>query len=208
MPDLKILGRKNSVNVQKVMWCLDELNIAATREDYGGAFGGNRTEDYLSMNPNGKVPTMIDGDFILWESQAIVRYLAENYASAPFFPNALNERYLCHQWMDFYIAELHPAMTTIFWTLIRTAPADRDNIALEKAINIANLAWKIVDKHLSQSEYMVGNTFTFGDIPLGCAAYRWHNLEITRDDLPHLKRWYQELTNRPSFQKHVMLPLT
>jgi len=205
---IKILGRQNSVNVQKVMWCTAELNLEVTRTDVGGAFGGNNTDEYLAMNPNGLVPTMIDGETVLWESNTIVRYLCESNPESSWYPTTIDKRGQASQWMDWYLTRLHPSMTVIFWTLIRTAVEDRDLRALEKAIIAAGDIWAIVDQHLSRQDFMTGPEPTMGDIPLGCAAYRWHEMDFERPDLPNLTAWYQRLNSRPAYQQHVMLPLT
>ncbi|NQW00442.1 MAG: glutathione S-transferase family protein [Rhodospirillales bacterium] len=205
---IQILGRPNSVNVQKVMWSAAEIGISVDRHDIGGAFGGNDTADYLSKNPNGRVPTLVDGDFILWESNAIVRYLSEAHGASPWFPDSLEERALCNQWMDWYISTLHPSMTVIFWQLIRTPDKDRDYAGLAAAIEEAGLFWAMLDKHLANHAFVVGDDLTMGDVPLGCAAYRWHSMEIARPDLPNLKRWWQSLAARDAYKQHVMLPLT
>jgi len=205
---VRVLGRANSINVQKVMWIAAEIGLDVERVDVGGSFGGNDTSDYLAKNPNGRVPTLEDGDFILWESNSIVRYLTEKYGSAPWKPAKVEDTFHAHQWMDFYLTTLHPAMTTLFWTLIRTKPEDRDMDAFKKAEKEAAKAWAIVDNHLKDNPFMTGTAPTMGDIPLGCAAYRWHNLDVERPDLPHLKRWYESFAGRLAYQENVMLPLT
>ena len=123
---LRVLGRRTSVNVQKVMWLAAELDLEIERVDIGGPFGGNDDPDYLSKNPNGLVPTLEDGDFILWESHSILRYISEKYGRSPWSPEDETGRALASQWMDWYLTKLHPHMTVIFWQLIRTAPEDRD----------------------------------------------------------------------------------
>ena len=117
---ITILGRKNSINVQKVMWTSSEIGCQTQRRDVGGEFGGNNSAEYLKNNPTGQIPTLIDGNYILWESNTVVRYLSEVYGTSPWQPKDKKIRFLGHQWMDFYIASLHPVMTTIFWQLIRT----------------------------------------------------------------------------------------
>ena len=205
---IKILGRPNSVNVQKVMWCTAELGLAVDRTDIGGAFGGNNTPEYLSMNPNGLIPTMIDGETILWESHTIVRYLCETQQQSPWYPDTPAKRGEASQWMDWYLTRLHPSMTTIFWTLIRTPTEDRNLETLEQAIASAGDLWALIDNHLSDRDYMTGDQRTMADIPLGCAAWRWHEMDIKRPNLPNLKAWYERLAARPAYQQHVMLPLT
>lgn len=205
---IQILGRPNSVNVQKVMWSAAEIGVPVERHDIGGAFGGNNTEDYLSKNPNGIVPTLVDGDFVLWESNSIVRYLSEAHGSAPWFPTSVEDRAHCSQWLDWYLTTLHAPMTTIFWQLVRTSAEDRDQAALDAAVVNAGKLWAKLDNHLASRSYVTGDALTMGDVAVGCAAYRWHAVDITRPDLPNLKRWWDDLASRDAYQQHVMLPLT
>lgn len=205
---VRILGRANSINVQKVMWLAAEIGLDIERFDVGGAFGGNDTPEYLAKNPSGKIPTMEDGDFVLWESNSIVRYLAEKYGSSPWYPALVEDRYSASQWMDHYIATHHPSMTTIFYNLIRMTPEERDDKVVAKCVETLSGAWAVVDRHLAENEFLTGTAPTMGDVPMGCAAYRWHTLDIERPDLPHLRRWYEALASRSAFKEHVMLPLT
>jgi glutathione S-transferase len=190
------------------MWCAAEIGLDVTRSDIGGAYGGNDTRDYLARNPNGKIPTLIDDDYVLWESNAIVRYLSEQYGSAPWFPETVRDRGLASQWMDWYLTSLHPFMTIIFWQLIRTAPEERDALAIQSAGEEAGALWSILDAHLATSRYVLGDQPGMADVPLGCAAYRWFELDIERPDLPHLSDWQHRLAERPAYHQHVMLPLT
>lgn len=205
---VRVLGRANSINVQKVMWLAAEIGLDVDRLDVGGAFGVNDTPAYLAKNPTGRVPTLEDGDYVLWESNSIVRYLAEAYGSSPWYPVNIGDRYHAHQWMDFYIANVHAHMTVLFWTLIRTPPEKRDQAAFDKALKDCGTQWALVDAHLADNAFMTGTAPSMGDIPLGCAAYRWHNLDMPIPDLPHLKRWYESLASRLAFQENVMLPMT
>lgn len=205
---IRILGRANSINVQKVMWIGAELGLNIDRLDVGGSFGGNDQPEYLAKNPTGKIPTLEDGDFVLWESHSIVRYLAETYGASPWWPENTATRYHANQWMDFYLTTLHPHMTIMFYQLIRTAPENRDQGKIDSALAEAVKFWELVDAHLADNTFMTGQTLTMGDVPLGCSAYRWHNMDLDRPDLPNLKRWYETLAERPSFQENVMLPLT
>jgi glutathione S-transferase len=190
------------------MWIAAEIGLDVERIDVGGSFGGNDQADYLAKNPNGRVPTLEDGDFVLWESNAIVRYLTEKYGSAPWKPSRVEDTFHAHQWMDFYLTTLHPSMTVLFWTLVRTPPEKRDAAAFDKALIEAGKAWQIVDDHLADNTFLTGTAPTMGDVPLGCAAYRWHNLELDRPELPNLKRWYDAFAGRLAYQENVMLPLT
>ena len=204
---LRILGRSSSINVQKVMWFTAELNLEVERVDIGGKFGGNDTPEYLGLNPNGLVPTLEDGDFVLWESQSIVRYVAEAYGGPPWFPADAQSRGLANQWMDWYLTRLHPPMTVIFWTLIRTAPEDRDQEAFDEAIEKATELWTLVDKHLEKSDFMTGAEPTMGDIPIGCSVNRWYTMDVKRPSLTNLEAWHGKLKERPAYQEHVMVPL-
>lgn len=205
---LRVLGRANSINVQKVMWCAGELGLDVERIDVGGAFGGNDQPDYLAKNPTGLVPTLEDHGFVLWESNTIVRYLCETYGEAPWRPADVAGRYHAQQWMDFYLSQIHAQMTVIFWGLIRTPPEKRDMAAIEAARDKAAKWWALVDGQLAGHNYITGDDPTFGDIPLGCAAYRWHELDIARPDLKNLRAYYDRLAERPAFRDNVMLPLT
>lgn len=205
---VRVLGRANSINVQKVMWIAAEIGLDIDRVDVGGAFGGNDTPEYLAKNPTGRIPMLEDGDFFLWESNSIVRYIAEKYGSSPWYPAIFEDQYRASQWMDNYISTLHPPMTVIFWQLIRTAPEDRDQVSFKKSLETLNAAWAVVDAHLADNKFLTGTAPTMADVPMGCAAYRWHTLDIDRPNLPNLKRWYESLASRSAFKEHVMLPLT
>ncbi len=205
---VRILGRANSINVQKVMWLAGEIGLEVERVDVGGAFGGNDQPEYLTKNPTGRIPTLEDGDFVLWESNSIVRYLAETYGKDPWQPEDTATRHHASQWMDWYIATMHAPMTVIFWQLIRTNPEDRDDAAVAQAVIQASEYWAIVDSHLANRPFLTGDVPNIGDIPLGCAAYRWHNMDVDRPDLVNLRRWYDSLNARRAFKDHVMLPLT
>jgi len=205
---LKILGRNNSSNVQKVLWALGELGLEYTRDDIGGPFGGNRETDYLIMNPNGLVPTLIDGDTVLWESNVIVRYLARKYAPNSLLPDSLTDLARAEQWMDWQQTVVAPAHFPVFWGLIRTAPEDRDLDAINNGRDRFEQVMTILDHHLSDSPFVAGESLSMADIPVGIMVYRWFTLDIERMELPSLHRWYQRLTDRPAYKDTVMIGLT
>lgn len=205
---IKIWGRKDSSNVQKVLWCCDELGINYERVDLGGAFGGNKEKPYLNLNPNGVVPTIEDGSFILWESNSIVRYLVDKYGEGRLLPATPEGQANANRWMDWQLTTLGPAMVPLFWGLIRTPEEKRDKAAIESARQKAIKAWQILDNHLATNSYLAGNAFTIGDIPLGVWIYRWLHLPIERPKLENVDAWYKRLCQRPPYKTHILIPMT
>jgi glutathione S-transferase len=204
---IKVLGRLTSINVQKVMWCIDELGLQHERTDLGGPFGGNKEPAYLAKNPNGVVPTIEDDGFVLWESNSCVRYIASKYGAGSLWPTDPTVRGDSERWMDWQLSTLGAPMTTVFWTFVRTKPEDRDLKAAEAAAKRLNELYPMVDKALAGRRFLAGDQLTVGDIALGGFAYRWYNLPIERAKLPNLEAWYARLGERPAYKKNVMNPL-
>jgi glutathione S-transferase len=205
---LKIWGRRNSINVQKVLWCCGELGLPYERVDAGMQFGVNDTPEYRAMNPNGLIPTIEDEGLVLWESHAIVRYLARRHGMGSLFPADEKVAADADRWMEWYSTTLWPAMRPVFWNLVRIPPEKR-NLA-EVSDNRAKLLdyFGIVDRELARKAYMAGTSFSMGDIPLGVTAFRWFNLPLERPAMANLERWYGRLCERPAFREHCMAPLT
>ena len=206
---LTIWGRANSINVQKVLWCCSELNLKYERIDAGMKFGVNDTPEYKAMNPNALVPTMSDDGFILWESQAIVRYLARKHGLGTLCPSDLRACADADRWMDWNATTVWLNLRPIFWGLVRTPPEKRDLALINESRNklAANLA--ILDSHLAKRAYVSGDTLTMGDIPLGTAVQRWFNLPIERENFSNLESYYRRLQERAPFKQRVdLLPLT
>ena len=204
----KILGRKNSSNVMKVLWCCDEIGIPFDRLDVGGPFGYEHVENYSALNPNQRVPTIDDDGFILWESNVIVRYLAEKHSRGKLFPSDSETRWEAEKWMDWQQTSIRASMLIVFRGLIRTPPEDRNPEAIENGRRAAAEAWGILDRHLLGRNFVTGDEFTMGDIPVGSDVYRWFTLDIERPPLPNLEEWYGRLCARKPYQTHCMLPLT
>ena len=200
---LKIWGRNTSANVQKVMWAIGELGIEHERFDVGGAYGKNREPTYLRMNPNGLVPTLQDGDFTLWESNAIIRYLATEYGMGKLAPSDAKTRAIADQWMDWQTTVVFPAIMPVFLGLIRTPEAKRDMALISASQTKSIEAMKILDAQLARTAFVAGKEFSMGDIPLGVMAYRFRQLCAERPEMPHLERWYAEIGKRPAFKLHV-----
>ena len=207
---LKIWGRANSVNVQKLLWCCDELSLPFERVDAGLQFGRVNDPDYRELNPNGQIPTLVDGTFVLWESNAILRYLAMQYgAASSLYPADPKLRASIDRWLDWSLSTLVPAERPVFLTLVRTAPAERDMEALAANVKTLIARWKVIDGHLQGRFHLEGDRFTIADIVLGAFAKRWFGVEgIDRPPMPSLQRWYQRLTQRAAFKKYIDLPLT
>jgi glutathione S-transferase len=205
---LKIWGRKNSINVQKVLWACAELNLKFERIDAGGQFGVNNTPEYLAMNPNGRVPTISDDGFILWESHVIVRYLARAHGKGSLWPADDKVNADADRWMEWYSTTLWPLLQPVFWNLVRVAPEKRDPKLIEDARKKLADGLKIVENALSSRPYIAGGAFTMGDIPMGVALHRWFLLPIERPDYPKLKAYYDRLAGRPAFQEHCSAPLS
>jgi glutathione S-transferase len=206
---LTIYGRTNSVNVQKVLWCLAELEVAHERIDAGLAYGKNHDAWYLALNPNGRVPLLVDGAFSLWESNTIVRYLAGKHGAGSLWPTNPETRALAERWMDWQLSTSLRPVTIAFQGLIRTLPEARDPTAIAAAVQEANAAFGILDAHLTAQPYVAGDGFTMGDIPVGALAYRWLALAgIERPPFQALTAWQTRLAARPAFRRHVMLPLS
>jgi len=203
---LKIWGRTSSVNVQKVLWCCEEIGLDYQRIDAGGAFGIVDTPEYRRRNPNGLVPTIEDDGFVLWESNAIVRYLAAKHSS-PMWPTDPRTGAEADQWMD-WSHTFWGALRTAFLGLIRTPPAERNEAAIAESLRKSEDLLQLVDDHLRSRAYLAGGEFTVGDIPLGSGIWRWMAMPIERRARPHVERWFERLGERPVYRKIVMSPLT
>ena len=198
-------GRETSANVMKVAWLAAETGIKIDRRDVGGPFGGTDTPEFRAMNPNGTVPVLQDGDFCLFESNAIVRHLAETRCGAPWYPADPKDRAIANQWMDWGAIEVAEPMVKLFIQYVRTAEADRDAGIIAAALERATTKWGILDAALADRAYLLGDTLTMADIPPGCWVQRWFALPVERPDLPNLKAWYERLAARPAYRRHVLL---
>ncbi|MEC5318551.1 glutathione S-transferase [Brenneria populi subsp. brevivirga] len=202
-----IWGRENSTNVKKVLWCAAELALPYRHIPAGGQFGRNHDADYLAMNPNGLIPCLQDDERVLWESNTIVRYLAAQYGTDSLYIADAGARASAEKWMDWAIS-LAGAFGGVFINMVRVAPEKRDMALVEKGMAECERLLAIADSALARQPWLSGDKFGIGDIPLGCIIYGWLNMDITRQPRPHLERWYQQLTQRPAYQKHVMIPLS
>jgi len=205
---LKIWGRTYSVNVKKVLWCADELGLQYERTDAGLQFGVVNEPWYRKMNPNGLVPTIEDDGFILWESNAVVRYLAARYGSGTLWPADPGERASSDKWMDWTTSTFAPSYRDVFWGLVRTPPEKRNMEQIEASRKKCADLLRIVDAALEGRRFINGAELSMGDIPLGCLVYGWYAMPIERPAMKNLDAWYRRLGERPAYRKNVMLPLS
>jgi glutathione S-transferase len=204
---LTIWGRRTSSNVQALMWCIGELGLAFDRLDVGHRHGGNDTPEFLQMNPNGTVPVLRDGSAeTLWETGAILRYLANRYATAPFWPPDVETRAQIDKWAEWSKVNIALNFTgPIFWRVIRTAQSDRDEAAIREALRILAIRLNIAEAQLRRRAFLAGDNFTLADIQFGHVLYRYFDIAIDRPEHPALQRYYDRLRRRPAFQEHVMV---
>jgi glutathione S-transferase len=204
-----IWGRATSSNVRKVIWLLDELELPYERIDAGGEFGKTDTAEYRAMNPTGLVPTLQEGNFTLFESNAILRYLCDAYAPLdPVWPRDLRQRANVDRWMDFQQTVINRPQTVVFISLARTPPEKRDMAALAAATKEAARGWGMVDAALAGRPYVAGEAFSLADICLGVHVHRWLNLPVEgRPDLPRLADWYGRLMQRPVYVRRCAGPI-
>jgi glutathione S-transferase len=204
---LTIWGRKSSFNVQKVMWLVGELGLEHKHIEIGGQFGGLDAPEFLALNPHGKIPVMDDRGVIVWESHAILRYLAARYGQDVFWRDAPAERSLSDRWMDWAHTTLQPDfLGGVFWGFYRTPEPQRDLPAIKNKVDACMRHFRLLDGELAGRNYMLGDALTLADIPLGTHLYRYFNIDIARPRVPHVEAWYRRLEERPAFRQHVMVP--
>lgn len=204
---IRVWGRKTSSNVQALMWCIGELGLEYERFDIGHKYGGNDTPEFLAMNPNGTVPVIRDGEGQpLWETGAILRYLAEKYGADEFWPKDGERRAQIDKWTEW--AKIGVAMNftaPVFWMVVRTAAKDQDLQALEKSLQNLNKKLVIAEAQIAQQGYLAGNAFSLADIQFGHSLFRYFDIAIERPSYPAIEQYYQKLTQRPAFAEHVMV---
>jgi glutathione S-transferase len=201
---LKILGRISSINVRKVLWCCDELGLAYEREDWGAGFRSAQSAEYLQWNPNGQIPVLLDGDFVLWESNSILRYLANAHGGEALYPTAPRARARVDQWLDWQASELNPAWNYAYLALVKQQPSEPDPQRLAQGVTAWNGRIAILEAHLAQhGPYVAGELFSLADIVLGLSTQRWRSTPGNKPALRHVDAWFERLRPRPGFNEHV-----
>ncbi|MCD2323865.1 glutathione S-transferase family protein [Sphingomonas sp. IC-56] len=202
---LTIWGRLNSHNVKKVAWFAEELGIPYVRHDVGGSFGIDAA--YLAKNPNALIPTIEDGEVTLWESNAILRYLAARHGGERFWPADSAQRALADRWMDWQFGYAD-AQRDAFFNLVRRQHDARDAGAIARSAEACAKQMAILDRYLAEAAWLSGADFGIGDVPMGVYAHTWFTLAIDRPRLEHVEAWYARLRERPGYAREVMIPLT
>jgi len=203
---IKVWGRRNSLNVQKVLWLVGELNLPHERVDAGGPFGRLSEPQFGALNPNRLVPVLEDDGLAIWESHSILRYLAARYGGEEYWPADAGARSVFDRWMDWCQAHWQPAfLTGVFWGFYRTPEPGRDWNAIKRSIGLCSELMRIVEADLKERSYLAADRITLGDIPLGTSLYRYFELEIDRPSLPRVEAWYARLKGRPAYREHVMV---
>ncbi len=204
---LTVWGRKTSSNVQALMWCIGELGLAHQRIDIGHRFGGNDSEEYLALNPNGTVPVLQDDDNApLWETGSILRYLANAYGGEEFWPRELLAQANVDRWAEW--AKLNVALkftVPIFWRVVRTPPDKRDPVAIKRATDGLEHFLRIANSQLMKHSFLVGDNLTLADIQFGHILFRYYDIDIVRSELPAVHHYFLNLKSRPAFQQHIMV---
>jgi glutathione S-transferase len=201
---ITVWGRKNSVNVQKVLWALEELDVPYRRENIGGSFGGNHDADFLAMNPMGLVPVIRDGDVTMFESNAIVRYLSSRFRDGLLRPADHRSLAMAEQWMEWTQVNFYRPVQTLFINRVRSLPENRDVTAAATAEKQAAEVLKVADGWIARHDWFAGQAFSFGDIAMGALLWRYMGIDCTRPQMPHLMEWFEAVQEREAFRRAVM----
>lgn len=204
---LKIWGRRDSFNVQKVMWLVGELGLEHGHIPAGGSHGGLDDPVFRAMNPHGKVPVIEDGGTVVWESHAILRYLAATYGGGDLWPADPAARSQADRWIDWSATTLQPDfLTGVFWGFYRTPEAQRDSVAVASKVAACARHMRQLDRALADRPWLGGDRFGLADIPAGTNLFRYFGVAVERPAVPNVEDWYRRLQERPAYRTHVMLP--
>lgn len=198
---LRILGKASSINVRKVLWTCAELQLPFDREDWGSGFQATHTPEFLALNPCAMVPVIQDGDFTLWESNTIIRYLVANYPGADLYPTEPRARARVDQWIDWQASELNRSWSYAFTSLVRRSPDYQDSAALARGIEQWSKNMDILNRQLEKTGgYVSGERFSLADIPIGLSVNRWFETPLGHPDYPAVRTYYERLSQREGFR--------
>ncbi|MEM7046470.1 MAG: glutathione S-transferase family protein [Pseudomonadota bacterium] len=217
---ITIYGRTTSSNVHKVLWCCHDLKIEHKQVDIGGPFGGTDTQAFGQMNPNRTVPVMDHDGFTLWESNAIMRYLASQFGNGALYPADPQARARVDQWLDWSMGAVQIPIIPVFLTLYRTPEPERDMDAVNRGLAAVSDAWRLLEDHFAgggdgsqagsragSRAFICGEALSLADIALSTWVYRWHEMDIDRPDLPHLRAWRDRLATYDAYQTYINHPI-
>ncbi|MBG7024110.1 glutathione S-transferase [Pseudomonas aeruginosa] len=200
---LEILGKASSINVRKVLWTCAELDLPYRREDWGSGFRDTREAEFLALNPNAMVPVLRDGELVLWESNSIIRYLANRYADERLYPRRAAARARVDQWLDWQASDLNRSWSYAFMSLVRQSPAHRDAAQVEASLRDWTGFMEILEGQLLRTDaYVAGETFSLADIAIGLSVNRWYETPFEHPSLPAVHAYYERLGARPGFLAH------
>jgi glutathione S-transferase len=200
---ITILGKASSINVRKVLWACAELNLPFEREDWGNGFRSTDAPEFLGMNPNGLVPVIRDGDFVLWESNTIIRYLASQYGGAWLYPADPRDRARVDQWIDWQASDLNKSWSYVFMALVRNSPAHQDAAQIKASAGTWLTFMTVLDRQLAKTgSYVAGDKFTLADIPVGLSVHRWFATPLAHPGLPAVRAYYDLLSRREGYREY------
>jgi glutathione S-transferase len=205
---IRIWGRRNSANVVKVLWLCDEIELKFERKDVGGPFGGLETPAFLALNPNGVIPVIEDGDTVVWESHAVLRFLATKYGSQTIYPPKPAERSHVERWLDWHVSTLDPVIIPVFRGLYRTPPEQRNEAELSSQIARLSTTMTWLDRQMAGRSYVAGNALSIADMAFGNSIWRWLAFPIERPPTPNLEAWQALVAERPGHKTHIAQPLS
>ena len=203
---IKLWGRKNAYNVQKVLWTLHELKFDYIHHDVGSVPVDLETEEFLSRNPHARIPVISDNNELIWESNTIIRYLASSYSHGNLWNTDPVKRSRADRWMDWELATLQPDFIDLFWSYYRTPQDQHDLTAIGTSKKHCESHFQKLDQHLENNKYLAGDSFTMGDIPCATGLYRYLTMGLDVEQPPHVLAWYKRLSQRKAFQQCIVVP--
>ena len=206
MSDITIWGRRSSFNVQKVLWVLDTLQLRYRHVEVGGRFGGIDTHEFASINPHQKVPVLQDGDLTVWESHAIIRYLAAQYSPSALWREMPSDRSYIDRWIDWSATRLQPDFMALFWGFYRTPKEERDETAIQQSREKCARDYNLLDSHLRSSDFLCGERLTLADIPIGATLHRYFTMGVDVPRPANVVNLYKRLSGMEAYRRHVMIP--
>jgi glutathione S-transferase len=200
---LQILGKTSSINVRKVLWTCAELGLSFEQEDWGSGFRATDTVEFRALNPNAMVPVIRDGDFVLWESNSIIRYLAGRYHGDALYPPDPHERARCDQWIDWQASELNRSWSYAFLALVRQSPAHQDRQQIELSCTNWTKHMAIVEGQLTRTgAFIAGQGFSLADIPIALSINRWLETPLKHEDFPAVAAYMARLAGHEGYREY------